>query len=117
MKINATIYKKLLAQADEAKEQGFTKLAESIFSAIGAHPADEAGEYTYAQLQEDIRQDMWKVATRLMYYYDIQSMDAVKLDENLASWAADMLTDLETTLGVDEVVAGSLEPKIPGESE
>jgi len=115
MKINPTIYKKLLAQAEEAKAQGFTKLADGIVNAIGSYPIEELEEYTYAQLQDDLHRDLWKVATRLMYYYDLQSIDALKLEQTLASWASNMLDDLEITLNVDGVVAGATEPKVPGQ--
>lgn len=115
MKINQVVYKKLLAQAEEAKEQGFIKLADGILDAIGSHPNDEVEEYTYAQLQDDLHRDLWKVATRLMYYYDLQSIDALKLEQTLSSWAANMLDDLEITLNVDNVVAGATEPKVPGQ--
>lgn len=115
MKINPVVYKKLLAQAEEAKAQGFTKLADGIVNAIGSYPNDESEEYSYTQLQDDIHRDLWKMATRLMYYYDLQSIDALKLEQTLTSWASDMLDDLEITLNVDSVVAGPSEPKVPGQ--
>jgi hypothetical protein len=115
MKINPVVYKKLLAQAEEAKSQGFTKLADGIINAIGSYPNDEKEEYSYNQLQDDIHRDLWKIATRLMYYYDMQSLDALKLDQTLVTWASAMLDDLEVTLNVDNVVAGVTEPKTPGE--
>lgn len=114
-KINPVVYKKLLAQAEEAKEQGFTKLAASIHNAIGSYPNDEESQYSYIDLHDDILQDMWKVATRLMHYYDVQSIDAVKLDQNLALWVQAMVEDLEKTLNVDEVIVGATEPKVPGQ--
>lgn len=115
MKINQTVYKKLLAQAEEAKEQGFEKLADGIINAIGSYPNDEIEEYTYAQLQDDLHRDLWKVATRLVYYYDLQSVDALKLEQTLVSWASNMLNDLEVTLNVDNVIVGATEPKVPGQ--
>lgn len=116
MKINPVIYKKLLAQAEEAKEQGFTKLADGIINAIGSYPDDEKSEYSYSQLQDDIHRDLWKIATRLMYYYDIQSVDALKLEPTLAAWASEMLNSLEESLGVDESLAGTTDPKVPGQN-
>ena len=115
MKINPVIYKKLLAQAEEAKEQGFTKLSDGIINAIGSYPDDEKAEYSYAQLQNDIHRDLWKIATRLMYYYDTQSVDALKLEPILSVWASEMLGDLEESLGVENIVAGPVEPKVPGQ--
>lgn len=115
MKINPVIYKKLLAQAEEAKEQGFAKLADGVLNAIGSFPNDENEEYSYNQLQDDIHRDLWKVATRLVRYYDMQSIDILKLEPVLATWASEMLCDLEESLGVDEVLTGPSEPKVPGQ--
>lgn len=117
MKMNKTIYNKLLLQAEEAKEQGMTKLAGSILDAIGPCPADESEEYSYAKLQEDIHKDMWKIATRLMAYYDVESANVEKIDQTIASWASNMIDDLEITLDVDSVVKGPTEPKVPGEDK
>lgn len=116
-KINSVIYNKLLAQAQEAKTQKLTSLASGILEAIGPYPNEEECEYTYAQLQEDIHKDMWKMATRLMHYYDVQSLDAEKLDQEIVTWSSKMVDGLEETLGVDSVVVGPLEPKVPGQDK
>lgn len=117
MKINPIIYKKLLAQAEEAKSQGLVALADGILSAIGSYPDDEKEEYTYSQMKNDIHSDMWKIATRLMHYYDIKSADAVKMDENLMVWCSEIIDDLESALDVSSVIKGPLEPKLPGEDK
>jgi hypothetical protein len=117
MKINSVIYKKLLAQAEEAKDQGLVSLAEGILSAIGSYPDEEKEEYTYSKMKNDIYQDMWKMATRLMYYYDIESADAVKLNESLVTLCSEVIDDLEETLKVNSVIKGPLELKLPGEDQ
>jgi hypothetical protein len=117
MKINSSIYNKLMAIASEAKDQGLDELSSAIFGAIGPHPVEELEEYSYAQLKQDIHQDMWKMATRLMYYYDVQKVNAEKLDENLVAWGADLIDDLEISMGVDMIVNGATEPKLPGENK
>jgi hypothetical protein len=117
MKINASIYNKLMAIATEAKDQGMTELSSVIFGSIGPHPSEESEEYSYSQLKRDIHQDMWKMATRLMYYYDVQSVNAEKLDEAIVAWAADLVDDLEVSMGVDTVVKGPTEPILPGENK
>ena len=117
MEINPVIYKKLLAQAEEAREEGFTVLAESILNAIGSYPDEEKEEYAYSKMKSDIHQDMWKIATRLMHYYDIESTNATKLDESLTVWCSEMINDLEETLKVNSIIKGPLEPKLPGEDQ
>jgi|SRR5579859_186740 len=115
MKINGIIYKKLLAQAQEAKEKNLTKLAENIYEAIGSYPEDEITEYSYAQLQEDIQSDIWKIATRLVKYYNVKTLNAEKLDQELVFLADDLLNSLESSLKVDQNQIGIFEPKVPGE--
>lgn len=117
MKINSTIYKKLLAQAEEAKFQGLTVLADSILSAIGSYPDEEKEEYSYSQMKNDIHLDMWKMATRLIRYYGIKSADAVKLDQSLTALGSEIIDELESTLDVSSVVKGPLEPKLFGEDK
>lgn len=116
-KLNKTIYSKLLLIAEEAKERGMTKLASGICEAIGSCPADEVEQYSYAELQNDIHKDIWKIASRLMVYYDLESVNAEKLDQTIIAWAAKMTDDLEVTLDVDTVVKGPNEPKVPGEDK
>lgn len=116
-KLNQVLYNKLLAQAEEAKTLGLTSLASGICEAIGPYANDEASEYTYRQLQDDIRRDLWKAATRLMHYYDLESLDAQKLDRELAVQASKMIEELEQAMGVDSVVVGPLEPKVPGQDK
>jgi hypothetical protein len=117
MKLNKVIYNKLLLQAEEAREQGMIKLANVILNSIGSYPSDEPEKYSYLQLQEEIHNDMWKVATKLISYYDIKSSDVSKLDETLSSWASQLIDDLEITLNVDKVVKGPNEPLLPGEDK
>ncbi len=116
-KINAVIYNKLLAQAEEAKSQGLGSLASSILEALGPYPDEEKATYSYSSLKEDIHRDLWKMATRLMYYYDVQSLDAEKLDETIVEWADKVVTAMEDTMRVNDVVVGPLEPSVPGQNK
>ena len=115
MKVNGVVYQKLLAQAKEAREQGMVKLAEGILGAIGSFPADEPEEYCYGQLQQDIYGDLWKVAARVLKYYDLKSVNAEKLDEVLTILASDVVDALEESLAMSGTIKGPLESKIPGE--
>jgi hypothetical protein len=115
MKIGAVVYKRLLAQAQEAKDQGFTKLADGVLGAIGACPDEDRERYSYGQLLDDIHGDLWKIATRLINYYDIKSADAMKLDGVLDRLAGTLMDEVETGLGVENVVVGANDEKVPGQ--
>jgi hypothetical protein len=116
-KLNIIMYNKLLAQAKEAKEQGLVKLSNNIMDVIGVLPEEERQEYSYGQLQQDIHKDLWKLASRLMIYYDLESADILKIDKTILSWASKITDDLEKTLLVDPSSIGPLEPKLPGEDK
>lgn len=116
-KLNPIVYRKLVAQAEEAKEQGLTKLAENIMEAVGTEPAKEAEEYSYDQLQGDVKQQLWKAAAHVVRYYGLDSANAVKLDNNILILASEVMEEIEHTLGVGSMVKGPLEPKLPGENK
>jgi hypothetical protein len=115
-KLNIIMYRKLLAQAEEAKEQGLIKLGDNIIDIIGPEPTDDREEYSYGQLQNDIHKDLWKLATRLMIYYDLNSADISEIDKTIMSWASKITDDLEKTLSVDASF-GPLESLLPGEDK
>lgn len=111
------MYHKLIIQANEAKVRGLTKLASAIFNAVGAVPEDENVHYNYQQLENDIYQGMWRLATHVIKYYDVDSADAGKVNDRIEVLAGKFLQDLETSLGVDGVISGPLETKLPGENK
>jgi len=116
-KLDSVIYNKLLLQAEEARDQGMVKLADAIVEAIGSEASSEKQEYTYNELYSDIHHDLWKIAKKLMIYYDVDSVDALKVDAAIISWMSKTIDEIEKELEVDEVVKGPLEPKLPGERE
>lgn len=116
-KLNPVIYRKLAAQAEEAKAQGLTKLASNIMEAIGDEPTQELTEYSYSQMENDIHRHLWKVASHVMYYYNIDCADVQRLDKSILLWASEAIDELEHVLGVKGQVKGPLEPKLPGENK
>lgn len=117
MKLNKTIYNKLLLQAEEAREQGMEKLAHSILNSIGSYPEEGPSSYSYLDLKEEIHNDLWKIATKMASYYDLDSTDAIAINTAIESIASNMIEDLENTLGVQDKVTGPKEPLLPGEDK
>jgi thermostable 8-oxoguanine DNA glycosylase len=116
-KLNSVVYRKLVAQAEEAKAQGLTKLASNIMEAIGDEPAEELKEYSYTQMENDIHGHLWKVASHVMKYYNVSFADVQKLDKGILLWASELIDEVEHSLGVGGSVKGPLEPKLPGENK
>ena len=114
-KLNEIVYRRLLLQAEEAKEIGLYKLASGVLNSIGPVPEDENLSYSYGELQKDIYEGMWKLAANVMKYRDINSVDIQKVDEVLETFTNNLIASVEETLGTDMI--GPLDPKVPGESE
>ncbi len=111
--LNEVLKNKLFLQAEEANEQGMTKLSQAITNAVDESSTDE--KYSYSQMNDEIHSDLWKVAARLMKYYNLHSVDAEQIDKVVLGWANKLVEDLELSLGVDEVVGSPTDIKLPGE--
>lgn len=116
-KINPDLYRKLLAQAEEAEHQGMTKLASDVKETIGNEPDANIKEYSYTQMEHDIHRHLWKVATHVMKYYNVSNADIQKLDNGILLWASELIGELEENLEVNSKVKGPFEPKLPGEDK
>lgn len=116
-KVNQNIYNKLLAQATEAKEQGFDKLASGVLSAIGPFPEDELNTYSYKEMNDDIYNGLWKLASNIIKYHNLDNADIEKLDAVIESLASNFVEELEEGLNIQPFSIGAFEPKLPGESK
>ena len=114
-KLNEIVYRRLLLQAEEAKERGLHKLADGVLNSLGPIPEDERVQYSYGELQDDIYKGIWKLAVHVIKFYDVESVDAEKMNEAIETLASKLVDSLEETLAVDLV--GPLDPKVPGELE
>ena len=115
-KLNKVVYQKLLLQAEEAKEQGLTKLAGAVLSAVGPVPEDEAVKYSYGELETELYEGLWKMATYVFKYHDVESLDIEKVGEVIEILAEKLIDDVESAVGEGEIgVIGKLEQKVAGE--
>lgn len=112
-KIGSVLYNKLALQAEEASHQNKNKLANHITEAIGSVYDDRAPEYDRTEMENDIHQGLWKLATCVLRYYNSTSVDAEKLDAILESLASEFVEGVEVVL--DTELSNTNEPKLPGE--
>lgn len=113
-KMNEIIYHKLCLQAQEAYQQDMIKLSSALNHAVESEYS-VASNYSYDELTDDIHQDLWKIATKVLTYYDLKTVDAAKVDQVLLSLSSSIIDNLERTLEVTEITKGPFEPKLPGE--
>lgn len=114
-KLNEIVYNKLLLQAKEAQERDMDKLASGILNSLTPIPEDENINYNFIQLKEDIYQGLWKLATCVIKYHDVNSVNAEKVNDTIESLAYKMINEIEQSLDVDNASIGPLESKLPGE--
>lgn len=117
IKLNTTIYNKLLLQAEEAKYKGMTKIASGIVDAIGSSPEYDKVTYSTVELDEDIYRGLWKLAACILKYHDTSSVNVEQLDEVIESMAAKFVDEIELSLEIGGSRIGAIEPILPGESK
>ena len=112
--LNSIIYNKLVLQAEEAREQNLIKLADAVVGLLDPEPNDQKFLYSYAELEEDIYQQLWKAARDILIYHDLDSVQIEKINPIIESFASSLLNELEVSLDVDERF-GPIEPKVAGQ--
>lgn len=118
MKVNKKLFNKLSLQAEAAKNFGMEKLAHSVTEALlsyGSYSPDDIKEYSHDQMQQDIHSDLWKVATRLLNYYNIESLDIEKFDRIIQIASEQFIEEVEKDLSKDNLLNSKSEPKLPGQ--
>jgi hypothetical protein len=114
-RLNSVIYNKLMLQAKEAEAQGLVKLAHNIFGVICGSPDDEKIQYSIGEMQDEVQQELWKLASNVLKYYDTQSVDALKLNGVIELLTDKFIEDVKSAIHADPVIAGPFEPPVPGE--
>lgn len=114
-KLNSTIYNKLLLQAEEAKDLNMVKLATGILNSIGSMPEEDKMSYNYNELEDDVYQGLWKLASCVIKYHDLESVDAEKVHEVLEIFASKLIENIEQSLSIDNTQIGPLETKVAGQ--
>lgn len=113
--LNSIVYEKLILQAEEAKEQNMSKLAAVILGSLTPSPEQESVTYASGELNADIYRGLWKLATNVIKYYDLESVDAEKVNDTIEVLAEKFISDLEFSLGVEKGTIGAIEPKVLGQ--
>ncbi len=113
MKLNPTLHKKLLAEAEEAKLQSLTKLASALEHAL-VPSEDSQSLYSLSEVRQDVYEGLWKLATSLLKYHDVTSLPTERLDVVLADLSIDFMEQVEQVIGKQDQI-GPFEPKVPGQ--
>lgn len=117
IKLGSVVYNKLLLQAKEAKNQNLNKLSNGILSVLNQDFSDENITYCYSDLNNDVYCGLWKLASNFIKYYNLESVDAKKVDEIIEVISSKFINEMELTLNVDNIIIGPFESVVPGENK
>ncbi len=115
--ITENLYERMIAQADEARIQGFEKLADKVEDAVivSPHRKNDAS-YTYASedFETDIEKDLWKLVIRTADFHNT-SFDVQQVEPIIKRLANDLISELRV-ISHNESGVGAFEPTVPGET-
>jgi hypothetical protein len=114
--INEILRDRLLAQADEAEVQGFTKIASHLTDQIEKTSVrNNSDSYTYPSFdfKNDVEATLWDVVIRVADFHNI-SIDPKTAQEIIEKTAEDLVRELQIKSGIDHGI-GAFEPNVPGE--
>ena len=116
-KLNKVIYNKLILQAEQAREFNMHKLANNILNTIGSIPKDNSEElekYAFTELEDDVSNLLWKIAYRVMDYYNLDSVDIKKIESCIDDLSDKVINELKQPMNIEKNF-GEKEPKVIGE--
>jgi hypothetical protein len=114
-KLGQLTYKRILAQAEMARELGLDNLTEAVLSSLGAvYEENQQATYTQAELEQTVHHALWKTALEVIGYHDLIKVDIQAVERTVQDLKSQVIKELEKTLHVSGKV-GANEPKLPGQ--
>ena len=114
--INKVLQERLIAQAEEADVQGFTKIAEHLTDKLEVTPVRDMSErYVYAStdFDKDVNAAVWDIIVRACDFHGV-SIDSVEAQKIVDYYSDAVVTDFRKAANVQHGV-GAYEPSLPGE--
>lgn len=102
-----------MLQAEQAEYQNMHALSSHIREAVGSEYDDDLEVYSQVELEADVHRGLWKLATCILKYYNVESVDADKLDCTIESIASQFVEQIESVLDID--LNNTNDPLLPGE--
>jgi hypothetical protein len=108
---------RLIAEAEEAKIQGLTKIAETLPQIKDLPVRENTDSYTYSNddLQNDVKASIWNIVVRTADFHNCY-IDMQKASQIVDFYANDILADLRKVANIEHGI-GAYEPNIPGEAK
>lgn len=114
--ITETLHKRLVAQSEEAKIQGLTKVASHIDEKVAeAKVRKDDAIYVYSdeEFKKDVEKALWDAALRVADFHNT-TFDASEVQNIVDKYSEELISDLRVLANVEHGV-GVFEPTIPGE--
>jgi len=118
--IKKTLLDRMVAQAEEAEVQGFSKTAELLTSQVekNTHLVRKTGSfyiYSSDDFKNEVQEQFWNAIVRIADFHDT-SFDANEIQGIVEKSAEEFIKEVRTKLGIKTPV-GAYEPDLPGESK
>lgn len=115
-KLNDVVYNKMILQAEEARSQNMERLAKGVYGSLTPSPEDDSNiTYGSYDMNDDVYSGLWKLATCVIKYHNVESADVEKVNEAIEALASKFISEIENSLGVEPKIVGPLEPKLLGQ--
>lgn len=117
--ITENLFHRLLAQAQEAELQGFSKVAEGLTEQVEYHSQsvrkdDSFYSYSEEEFRKDLNSQFWNIIIRAADFYGVKRFNAVTVQDLIEKTAEGLVTDFCNTVDINHGV-GAYEEKVPGE--
>jgi hypothetical protein len=116
--ITDSMFRRLEAQAKEAKVLGLNKTAANLEYEVDRHSDhvrenDSLYSYTKDEVNEDVQKHIWDAIVRIADFYG-STVDASSMQDKIEQIASDLIRDVGVNIGIKDGV-GAYEPLVPGE--
>ena len=108
--------KRLIAQRDEAKVTGLTKVAAQLSAQIGTTGTREDADeyyYEYSELKDEVQASLWDAAMRTQDFYG-KLADSAQIQNLIEKQAEDFINSIRVQTGS---TVGAYESSLPGQEE
>jgi hypothetical protein len=114
--INEIYNMRLMAEAEEADNQGLTKIAENLtrqLESISVRDSNQPYTYSSDSFEQDVQDSLWNIVLRTADFHG--SFIPAKVGQNIVDYFSEQIIHSIRKSASINVVRGGYEPNLPGE--
>jgi hypothetical protein len=120
LKISKILYKRIVAQAEEAKDLELNNLSEDIYRMLPKQYEirnDDEKAISKEELEQIIHQKVWEIFFVVSDFFEHKSLDILKTNEDVKEISEEILNIVTNKLKIPEDHPNYFKDKTPGEIE